>query len=134
MAKQKTPTELRAENRLLRRGHISTSIASVLNTACKYGFLAYAARQIYLSIDSLAGETTLATFIVEFFGNVSVNKWLAYTFGGGGIVYGWFERRARRKNLKRLGPRNKQLEAAIDPNRSSSKLTDKGDPPPKGEV
>lgn len=84
---------------------------------------------IYLSVDSLAGKVTLAQFIVEVFGNITINKWLAYAIGAGGTGYGLIERRLRQKNIKRLTERNKELESRINRKRKSSDLTKIGTTP-----
>lgn len=129
MAKQKTLAESRAENRLLKRGHWANALAAVLTTAMKYGTLAYGFRQIYLSVAALAGKQTVADLAFKFLASVGISKWLAYALGAGGLTYGWFQQRARRRIVSRLGPRVKDYEAAIDPGRSSSELTPAGDTP-----
>jgi hypothetical protein len=84
---------------------------------------------IYLSVDSLAGKITLANFILEVFGNVTINKWLAYAIGSGGLGYGYIERKLRQKNIKRMTQRITDLESIINRKRKSSELTKTGNSP-----
>jgi hypothetical protein len=129
--KQKSLAELRAENRLLRRGNVAASITKVLKTAIKYGALVLVFRYLYLMVLALSGKTTFASIVISFIGNLTVSKALAYIFGGGGVLYGLGERHVRRKAVKRHGNRIKHLESLIDPNRSSSNLTETGETPPE---
>lgn len=80
-------------------------------------------------IASLAGKTTLAAIGISFLANLTVSKGLAYIFGVGGVSYGLGERYVRRKTVRRTGGRIKELEARIDPKRSSSNLTEAGEAP-----
>jgi hypothetical protein len=56
--------------------------------------------------------------------NVSTN--LAYLTGAGGVGYGYYERRLRKKQTASLAEKKNALEEIIDPNRSSSGLSRDG--------
>jgi hypothetical protein len=77
-------------------------------------------------IQALAGKTTVAEIGLNFLGDLRINNALGALFGAGGLAWGTVERTLRKRTVKRLSSRIKDLETAIDPNRSSSKLTDKG--------
>lgn len=132
--KQKNLAELRAENRLIKTSYWANSLAAVITTSIKYGVLAFGLYMAYLSILALSGKHTDAMFALSVFGNITISKALAYVFGGGGIIYGGFQQRARKRMVERLGPRVKELETGIDPARSSSELTPRGENQPKDRV
>jgi hypothetical protein len=129
--KAKTAAELRAENRILRQTHISQSIASVINTAIRWGAVTLWVYCGYLSVDSLAGKETEANILVKFLGNLSISQGLAYALAGASILYGMRERRLRKKTVERIHPRVQQLEKGRDPRRTSSHLTPTGETNPK---
>jgi hypothetical protein len=85
----------------------------------------------YLAIASLAGKETFAKILVSFVANMTISKWLAYAFGGGGVLYGVKERRLRRNTARRLAPGRIQYEEGLDPLRSSSGLTQTGETNPE---
>lgn len=126
--KKSTKPQLEAELRLLRKQRRSGGVALVLREVVKWcgrGFLAYMA---FLSIKALAGATTQTDIkiAVDLFESLDLVHILAVLFGVGGIGYGNFERWLRKKNIKRLGPRIKQLEKQLDHRRTSSGLSDGG--------
>lgn len=89
--------------------------------------LAYVA--IYLPVrDGGGGETTI-NVALKLLGDFKANEWLAYIFGGGGILYGMSQRKLRKDTVERLQERNARLESILDPNRTSSELTPRGDSP-----
>jgi len=129
LARQKNAAELRAENKLLRRTNTAMAVASVFNTFIRWGVMGFLGWCVYLSLAALAGKVTAASVVVQFLGNVTISKALAYALGGGGIIYGTYERGLRRRTIAHLNSRIKKLEAAKDPDRSSSKLTKRGETP-----
>jgi hypothetical protein len=130
VAKKKTLADYKAENRILRRTHISVSIASVINTLIRWAGIVGIVYCIYLSINALAGRQTIANIAVNFLGSLTVSKSVAYILGGGGVIYGVAERKLRQRTIKRLQGRIQQLETARDPKRTSSRLTERGETNP----
>jgi hypothetical protein len=118
--------------------HRTTSIASVFNTLIKYGTALGIAYCTYLTVDSLAGKTTLANVVLSLLTDMKVNEGVAYAFGiffgGGGLAYGEVQRRLRRKVSRDQAHRAALREKNIDPNRSSSNLTPPGDTNPEDEL
>lgn len=96
--------------------------------------MAFGFYMAYRSIAALSGQHTEALFAFNLFANVTVSKALAYVFGGCGIIYGGVQHRARKRIVGRLGPRVKELEEGIDPERSSSELTPRGDTHPNDRI
>lgn len=134
MAKKKSNAELLAENRLLRRGNNTNSVTNVLLNLIRWGALVLSFRYMYLTVEALAGRVTLAQVGISFLGNLTLSQSLAYIFGSGGVIYGYGEHKLRQRTIRRLGPKRKELEVSIDPKRTSSKLTDKGETNPEDEA
>ena len=84
-------------------------------------------------MDALAGKTTIANIFLKAIGNLTVSQSLAYILGAGGVAYGVGERKVRQKTIQRLQDRNQELEKRIDPHRTSSELTRRGETNPKDE-
>jgi hypothetical protein len=99
----------------------------------KYGALVLCVRYLFLIAGALAGKTTLASLVLSVLANAKVSDCICLLFGGGGAVYGVAQRQLRRRAIKRLTGRPKELEVAIDPNRSSSELTARGTTRPEDE-
>ncbi len=131
VSKRKTPAELKAEIRVLRQTHISQSVASVFNTFIRWGAVTLWFYFGYLAIDSLSGQETQANIFVRFIGNLTISQGLAYALAGGCAIWGFAERRLRKKTVERIHPRVQQLEKTRDPGRTSSKLTPTGETNPK---
>jgi len=110
------------------------STASIVNNLIKFGALALIARYGYLAIEALAGKTTLASIIVQFLASVKVTQGLAYVIGLSGCAYGAFQRRLRRTAIARIAARNTERELGIDPGRSSSGLTPRGETNPEDRL
>lgn len=87
----------------------------------------------YRSIDTLAHGATTADIGIRFFTDVRISTVLAWTVAAGGALYGQKERKLRRDTVERLSERIRILEAHIDPGRTTSMLTARGDTNP-GDV
>jgi len=131
MARNKTAAELRAEVSFLRILRFTEGLASILNNLIRVGGLVWISYFIYQTVAVLAGTTTTADIGIRFLGEVKISNALAWMFGAGGVAYGWSQRELRKKTVERLQGRNQQLEMQIDPNRSSSRLTLRGDTRPE---
>jgi len=134
MSNKKSRAELAAENKILRRSQGVGSLAIVANNLIKWGGLVAISYFIYLSIDSLAGETTAADIGIGLLADIKLSDAAAWVFGGSGTVYGLRQRTLRRSTIERLQARIKELEKAIDPKRTSSGLTTRGETHPMDEV
>jgi hypothetical protein len=131
MAKPKTAAELRAENRLLKQYRGSENIVSVINNLIRWGGAVAIAYFAFRSILALAGQHTAADIGIKFLADVRVSEALAWIFGGSGIAYGWRQRKMRRDTVERIQGRVEAYEKVIDPRRSSSSLTKRGETRPE---
>lgn len=112
------------------------AITSVLNNLIRWGALTGIAFLIYKSIDTLAGRTTLADMgvSVSFFTSIRVSQLLAWGLAVGGMGYGLTQRSLRGRTIERQSGRIIALEAMVDPERTSSRLTTKGKTRPEDEL
>ncbi len=80
-----------------------------------------------------AGTTTIADLSASLrFETISEWTWpLLVAFGFGGIAYGRRQAKLRRDAVERLHPYQEQHEKSIDPNRTSSRLTSRGETRPE---
>lgn len=132
--KKKTRADLEAELKSLRNARLSEGFVSVAKDIVRYGTLVLIVRYVYLSIDSLAGRQTLADVGFTILGNVNVSVVIAWGAGAAGLAYGWQQRKLRRDTIEYLQRRNIELESELDPNRTSSSLTPRGDTRPEDQL
>ncbi len=130
---KKTIAELKAENRMLKRGHIVNGISRVLSDLIRYGVFGFLGYCVYLSIESLSGRTTAANIAVNFLSDVRVSESLAWILSGSGLAYGWTQNRLRKKTVERLQGRITTLERKLDSRRTSSSLTTRGETRPEDQ-
>jgi hypothetical protein len=130
----KTKAELQVENRMLRRSRVVESVAAVVQTGIKWGALFGIFYWLFRSVEVLAGQHTLAQIGVGFWADVRISEALAWLlavlFGG----YGIGQRKLRKDTIERLSARVKELETQIDPGRTSSRLTSRGDTHPGDRI
>lgn len=124
---------------------IITTLAPALTVFIKYaglvlisGFVAltaYFARDIPLTPIKIE-EQTIDFKILEILGGSAdrVTTFLAIFLGVTGILYGLFERHRRRDAVEHMEGRIRSLEKCLDPNRSSSGLTTRGDTRPEDDT
>jgi hypothetical protein len=121
---------------ILRYNLISGSILMVrdlLPMLVRWGVFVYAIYTVGDIAKSLSGKTSFAYYdiAVSFVTDLNMSEWFAYAFGllfgGGGTIFGYKERKLRKRKTEYLADRNAKLEKIIDPNRSSSNLQTTGD-------
>jgi hypothetical protein len=128
MAKGTRPRhEVELENRMLRRTKSSEGIYAILVNVIKYGFLAWVVWNLRAGIECLAGKNTNSNLSLSLITDIKLNEWVAYLIGGGGVLYGKAQNRLRKTTIERIQGRNEKLERDIDPKRSSSSLTGRGE-------
>ena len=102
---------------------------------CKWIPLCVICYFAYLSIASLAGRSTLAQFglwiITDLKMNTAFSHIVTALFGAGGVPFGVRQRRLRRRNIERMASQLAEYETRLDPKRSSSRLTKKGQTRPE---
>jgi hypothetical protein len=109
------------------------AIGGFANKALKYGCIAFCVWSFSGAIRSLSGQRTLADMKLSMLGSFTIERTLCLGAAAGGIVYGHKQRRLRQQKTARLEGRIHELEQAIDPGRSSSRLTPEGKTNPKDE-
>ena len=101
----------------------------VITSFFRYGMIALVAYFAYLSVDSLSGQETAVQAIVKGLFKARADKWVYYIvmvlFCGGWL----HERRLRKAVIEREHGRLKLYEQKVDPGRSSSGLTVRGENP-----
>ena len=100
----------------------------------RYGFCALIAFFGYRAINVLSGQYTFADIAVRFVANIKVGAAISYTVGGGGIVYGFLQKKLRGDAIKKMALHIKELEEILDRNRGSSGLTDRGGTRPEDKL
>jgi len=147
---KKTRAELEAENRLLRTHSLGDNVSRVVHSLIKYGaYVLIAYYAIAQPIDSLSGKTTQADIKIDSATSLSVNRSdttpvgsrstnyclifgaVSLVFGFAGIAYGWKQAKLRKDVVERIQARNQTLEKKLDPKRSTSSLTPRGDTRPE---
>ena len=102
------------------------AVVTICKATIKYGALVACVYFFYRIVGVLAGKTTLASLVMTIVANAKVSDGICLLLTGGGSAYGIAQRQLRRRNIRRLTERPKELELRMDPNRSSSGLTIKG--------
>ncbi len=127
MARKRNRAEIEAELRILKKTRFAEGTVQVLLSLIRWGAIIAISRYAYLAIDSLSGKNTLADIGVNFLTDIKVSVAIAWGAGVGGMVYGASQRKLRKDTVERLQGRVQELESEIDPSRSSSNLTRRGD-------
>lgn len=83
------------------------------------------------AVIALAGKTTNANVLLEFFGHLEVTVAIAWGAAATAAIWGYRERSLRRSTTKRLSTQIEDLELLVDPGRTSSNLSRTGQTNPK---
>ncbi len=113
---------------------IIDAIDANLRLVIKYGSLALVAAFAYGAIAVLAGKHTFAQIGVRFLGDIRIANSIGYVVGGTGLLYGWRQKKLKEDTIQKFAPRIRDLETAIDPQRSSSGLTERGRTRPEDQI
>lgn len=103
----------------------------MVQTGIRWGAAVWIASFAAEAIASLAGLKTEANIVLNFLSSLTVSNALAWSVAGGGVLYGEAQRRLKGRTVERLQSRIEELETMIDPQRSSSSLTKRGETNPK---
>jgi len=127
MVRKRSKEELDAQVRI-RQIDARASVANALIRFAGLGFLGFCA---WRSVAALAGQATLASIGITFLGNVYISEAAAWLLAVVSVGYGYRQRQLRRREIARFSPLIREREQAIDPKRTSSQLTERGDTKPE---
>lgn len=106
---------------------------SLIREGFRIGGGCFIAWMFYLSVDvgtkNLAGKATITNISVV--ADVTIKDVALIVVAFGGLFYGRQQASLRKDYIKRLSHKQQELEARIDPARTSSGLTPEGDTNPK---
>lgn len=126
--------EFNTEAPLAAGSRTADAVVSIVNNFVKWAGLVAIAYFAFHAIETLAGQRTTADIGVNFLADLKLGCALAGGLGLSGVAYGLGQRRLRRDTIARLQDRNRALEARIDPERSGSALTRRGETRPEDRV
>lgn len=116
--------------------HLTEHIFSTIWLALRLGAYVAISYIGYLAIKELAGQTTVAHFLLAFFTSEEGGKdtliWIASTVLATGWAVG--ERKLRHYKVSQLSKRIHELESRFDPGRSSSGLMSSGETHPRDRL
>lgn len=123
--------QLLAENARLRVGYwieeASATTRFLIGALC-VAFVTWCAKEVF---GTLAGRSTDAHIVIDFFSRIEVAAVISIATGAGGVLYGFSQRQLRRATVKRLQGRIYALERGADPGRTSSELAPDGSTNPE---
>lgn len=126
---KKGAAELRAEIKYLKRGRLSDNIYRIGSEFVRWSGLVCIFYFIFQTVRTLAGQTTTAN--ISFLSDVRISEAAAWIFGAGGIVYGSRQNKLRKDTIEQFQGRLTVYEQRLDPGRTSSKLTQRGETNPE---
>lgn len=122
---QRTYEQAMAESEA--RRSIAEQIGLTVRTLVWAGCVAFIAHCVKESIQALAGRNTETDILVQFLSRAEVSEALAWLLAGGGSLYGYGQNRLKKRTTESLTKRITQLERMVDPSRSTSGLTPRGE-------
>ena len=144
--KKKTRAELAAENKVLKWHGFGTNVTKIIHDLIKYGVLAFLIYTAGDAVHSLAGKKTDADIKLKADASLSLSGndgktdegfspyflpgLFGLIFGILGIVYGRKQERLRKDVIEKFQGYKKDQELLIDPRRSSSRITKRGETRP----
>ena len=129
--KVKTKEQLAAELKVVKNSRTTEAATSIVQALIKYGTVAWIAHEAYLAIVVLSGKHTFADIGIRFLAEIPVSIGIAWVLAVGAVLYGLRQNKLRKDTVERLQNRIQSLEKTIDPGRSSSQLTTRGDTRPE---
>lgn len=108
-------------------------IGGIFNGLIRWGGIVACFYCLYLIVESLAGKTTVADIALKTITDLELDRGVLYLLTGGTTFWAIRERKLRKKKTKDIEAHVKELEKHIDPNRTSSNLTETGDTLPEDE-
>jgi len=97
------------------------------HSVAKYGSAAIIAFFAYRAVDTLAGVDTFADITVSWLVSCKMTGFAALILALAALLYGHYQRKLRKDVIERMHRYQAAYERERDPNRTSSKLTPRGD-------
>lgn len=119
--------ELRVAGKVQQTQIVAGLAGTLIRYAAFFGVIYFG---VYRTVGELAGEKTTANVLISLLTDFRMSHALAWTLAAGTTFYGLRERKLRRDSTARQAKQNRLLERKLDPHRSSSKLTERGETNP----
>lgn len=126
LRKTRSKRELEIENAYLKTQRLRNNTVTIGQTLIKWAGIVCCFKYISVAISALAGKETSANLVLDILASASFSVSVSIVFGLGGVAYGLSQRSLRIRNILRLSGRVAELEAQIDPGRSSSGISSDG--------
>ena len=126
-------SRINAELEWAKYGKKWDTIGGIFNGLIRWGGVVACCYFLYLMIDALAGKTTATDIALNAITDLRLDEHILYFLTGGTTFWAIRERKLRKKTIKHITAQVKELEEHIDPNRTSSNLTETGDTRPEDE-
>ena len=108
-------------------GRLLETIAGIIHKVTPWAAGIVIAYYAHSSIQSLAGHATFADIGIKFLADFRISEVVSYAVGAGGVRYGARMGKLKKDAIDRMAGRIKELETKMDPGRSSSRLTPRGE-------
>jgi len=144
--RQKSERELQHDSRVKQAAIWAKVISDIATGLIKWGSIAFVAWCVSQAVIPFAGKISIADLgfrgelnvpaideLVELLKSCVTVGVLGLVVGVGGILFGRRERRLRQNVIADLSPYQQKLESMLDPQRSSSRLTPRGETNPGDE-
>lgn len=134
---KRSQAELDAGVRTQRIHVVGETISRTWAALVKWSSLAFMAWTVERTLSRFAGKNTLADISLSALINIDglpiIVGGLSVVFGVGGIAYGRAQAELRRTTVERLHQYQEKYERSIQPGRTTSKLTPRGDTRPEDQ-
>jgi hypothetical protein len=112
-----------AEIKHLKAGRQADLVCTTISGAFRWGCFAFLGWCTLQAVRELAGKTTFAELVVGFLANVEVGWTVSLSVGFVGVLFGVKERKLRLRKTASMAVYIRQLEARLDPKRTTTTLT-----------
>lgn len=103
------------------------NITTIFTGILKFGCIACCCYWLFDALKTFAGSETNANILIKLILEMKADKWIAYIFGGGCLIYGGIRNHQLKQTRKRHSEHIRALETRIDPKRQRSRLNEYGE-------